>query len=645
MNANIPLISRQILFSNPQKALVKISPNGKYLTHLAPHHNVLNIYIQTLGSKTPPQPLTQDQGPGIQSYSWAYDNDHLLYVQDKDGDENWCLFKLNIHTKKITALTDEKKVQVKILGISHKHPHLIVVGLNNRKPEYHDLYQINLLTGTKEKILENDEFGDFLIDDDLHIRLTCKTTDSGEIDWFVRKETKWEKFRSFNAEDQANSGPLNFSKNGDQLYWLDSTGQDLAALTLTDLDSKKTTYLAHPQKTDFSSAVFHPTENVPLWVGETYLKPQKKFLDQAYEADFKHLESIRPGSIPLLTSSTLDFNQWIVAYYSDTGPVYYYLYDRATKKTEYLFSQRPQLENLSLSPMIPLEIESRDGLTLVSYLTLPQGLTLETAHHLPTVLLVHGGPQSRDTWGYDAQHQWLSNRGYAVLSVNYRGSDGFGKKFISAGDKQSGHKMHDDLIDAVNWLIQKKISDPAKIAIQGGSYGGYATLVGLTMTPDVFACGIDLVGPSNLLTLLNSIPPYWKPYLATIIKKYGDPRTEEGQKLLKERSPITYVDRIKKPLLIGHGANDPRVKQAESDQIVEAMKQKNIPVTYVLYPDEGHGFVKPENRISFYATVEKFLAQFLGGRFEPIGDDYKGASLQIKADTLNLHSVISEKRV
>jgi dipeptidyl aminopeptidase/acylaminoacyl peptidase len=273
--------------------------------------------------------------------------------------------------------------------------------------------------------------------------------------------------------------------------------------------------------------------------------------------------------------------------------------------------------------MKPVVIKSRDGKDLVSYLTLPPN----AAGPVPTVLFVHGGPWARDYWGLNSSHQWLASRGYAVLSVNYRGSVGFGKAFVNAGDKEWAAKMHDDLLDATDWLVKEKIADKSKIAIMGGSYGGYATLVGLTFTPDVFACGVDIVGPSNLNTLLSTIPPYWAPMFEQFAKRVGDPRTDEGKKLLDDRSPLTRAGAITKPLLIGQGANDPRVKQAESDQIVSAMKAKGLPVSYVLFPDEGHGFQKPANRIAFNAVAEIFLAEHLGGVYQPIGDDFKGSSI------------------
>ena len=290
--------------------------------------------------------------------------------------------------------------------------------------------------------------------------------------------------------------------------------------------------------------------------------------------------------------------------------------------------------------MYPVEVKTRDGLTLVCYLSIPYQSDTKLNGHpdnpLPMVLFVHGGPWARDSWGYNSYHQWLSNRGYAVLSVNYRGSTGFGKNFINAGNKEWAGKMHDDLIDAVNWAINEKIADKENIAIMGGSYGGYATLVGLTFTPDVFACGVDIVGPSNLQTLLETIPPYWAPMINVFTTRVGDHRTVEGRKLLNERSPLNYTDKIKKPLLIGQGANDPRVKQTESDQIVKAMQGKNIPVTYVLYTDEGHGFARPENRLSFNAVSEIFLSQILGGRSEPIGDDFKNSSITVPNGSENI---------
>ena len=352
-------------------------------------------------------------------------------------------------------------------------------------------------------------------------------------------------------------------------------------------------------------------------------------------ADLKALEAIGPGEVSV-NSRTLDDKTWIVTYSAAESPAVYYRYDRtpgAEGTLTRLFSARPALDGKPLAPMWPLELKSRDGLNLVSYLTLPPQADPDGDGKpdapVPMVLLVHGGPWGRDEYGYSGYDQWLANRGYAVLGVNFRGSTGFGKEFTNAGDGEWAGKMHDDLIDAVQWAVGQGITTADKVAIMGGSYGGYATLAGLTFTPDTFACGVDIVGPSNLNTLLSTVPPYWASFFEQLAKRMGDPRTDAGKKWLTERSPLTRADQIKKPLLIGQGANDPRVKQAESDQIVKAMQAKNIPVTYVLFPDEGHGFARPENNKAFNAVTEGFLAQCLGGRVEPIGKDFTGSSISV----------------
>jgi dipeptidyl aminopeptidase/acylaminoacyl peptidase len=362
------------------------------------------------------------------------------------------------------------------------------------------------------------------------------------------------------------------------------------------------------------------------------------------------LKTVADGDITI-ASRTLDDKQWIVAFLMDNGPVRYYHFDRPSRKERFLFTNRKALEDQPLQKMHPLVIKSRDDLNLVSYLTLPPGSDSDgngrPEKPVPMVLNVHGGPWGRDSWGFDSEHQLYANRGYAVLSVNFRGSTGFGKNFVNAGDKEWAGKMHDDLIDAVDWAIKEKVAQPDKIAIMGGSYGGYATLVGLTFTPDKFACGVDVVGPSNIVTLLKTIPPYWAPAIEMFKTRVGDFTTEEGRKLLESRSPLNFVEKITKPLLIAQGANDPRVKQSEADQIVEAMKQKDSPVTYVLFPDEGHGFARPENSLAFTAVTEAFLARFLGGRYEAIGEAFKGSTVTVPtgaADVPRLPSALAEHK-
>ncbi len=392
--------------------------------------------------------------------------------------------------------------------------------------------------------------------------------------------------------------------------------------------------IAEDDKCDVGGIMAHPTENNIQAVSFTYERTNWEFFDDAVAEDFKLLKSKDDGDITV-ASRTLDDQQWIVAFLKDNGPVNYYHYDRPSKKLRFLFSNRKELEGQPLQKMHSLVIKSRDGMNLVSYLTLPPGTDSDGDGRpdkpVPMILNVHGGPWGRDGWGFDSEHQLYANRGYAVLSVNFRGSTGFGKKFVNAGNREWAGKMHDDLIDAIDWAIKEKIAEQDKIAIMGGSYGGYATLVGLTFTPEKFACGVDIVGPSNIVTLLNTIPPYWAPAIEMFKSRVGDHKSDEGKKFLEERSPLSRVDQIKRPLLIAQGANDPRVKQSESDQIVKAMQEKKIPVTYVLFPDEGHGFARPENSLAFTAVTEAFVARFLGGRYEPIGEAFEGSTVTVPA--------------
>jgi dipeptidyl aminopeptidase/acylaminoacyl peptidase len=384
-------------------------------------------------------------------------------------------------------------------------------------------------------------------------------------------------------------------------------------LLALDVATGRETVLAEDPHYDVSELFIHPTTRVIQAVAFARGKLEWQVLDPSVAADFEALAKLRSGEFRVSTR-TLDDHTWLVSCTTDDGPVYYYAYDRRSKTGTRLFSHQPKLEGLALAPLQPISYPSRDGLTIHGYLTTPVGVP---AKDLSAVLLVHGGPWLRDTWGYKPVVQWLANRGYAVLQVNFRGSTGYGKAFLTAGNREWAGKMHDDLIDGVNWLVTRGLADPKKVAIMGTSYGGYATLVGLTFTPDVFAAGVDLVGISNLVTWYNSIPPYWAPFKALFARRVGDP--EKDARFLQSRSPLFFVERIQAPLLIGQGANDPRVVQAESDQIVVALRQANKPVEYIVYTDEGHGLARPENRLHFYARAEAFLATYLGGRFEPAG--------------------------
>jgi dipeptidyl aminopeptidase/acylaminoacyl peptidase len=635
--SGIPLIPRKILFDNPDRTLVRISPDGDHLAWLAPRDGVLNVWVAPRQDLEAAQPVTQDTGRGIRFYGWAYTNQHILYIQDKNGDENWRLYIVDLKTNQVRDLTPFDGVRAQIQMISHKIPQEIVVGLNNRDERFHDLYRLNLISGEMTLILQNDSFLNFDVDDDYQVRDGARMTPDGGVEIMLRTVSGWEPWDSIPAEDMLTTNPVSFDKTGKFLFMMDSRGRNTSALMEIELATKKARLLAEDARADAGDVVIHPTEKHVQAVSFTYERKSWQILDSAIEPDLTYLRTVADGEVEIV-SRTLDDKLWVVAYLVDNGPVRYYQYDRAARKASFLFTNRKALESQPLVKMIPAVFKSSDGaFDLVAYYSLPAGC--DSNHDgipdqpLPMVFMPHGGPWGRDFWGYDSWHQWMANRGYAVLCVNFRSSTGLGKAFTNAGDKVWGTKIMQDQIDAVQWAIGAGIADPARVAVMGGSFGGYSTLAGLTMFPETYACGVDLVGPSNLITLLESMPPYWKPMLEMFTTRVGDHRTEEGRALLKKHSPLTYVDHICRPLLIGQGANDPRVKQAESDQIVKAMQAKHIPVTYVVYPDEGHGFARPENNLSFNAIAEAFLAKVVGGRYEPIGEDFKGSSLQVLTGT------------
>lgn len=634
---NNPIIPRHVLFGNPDKTNVSISNDGKYISYLAPKDGVLNIWLAAIDDIENAKAITDDKGRGIRGQFWAYDNRHILYLQDKDGDENFRLYAYDLENGKSRLLTPESSVRVLVYKMSYKIPKELLIGINDRDKKYFDVYKLNLNDYGKKLVWKNEQFSSFIADDDLNLRFATLTNAEGEKEYFQRLDNKWQPFMTISMEDNTNTGILGFDKLGQSIYMADSRGRNTTAIKSVDLRSGKSTLIAEDSRADTGIFMRHPTEKNIQAVAVEYDKISYKVLDNSIKADFEYLFKVSNGDLSILDRTT-DDKLWLVAYDSDKQPGDYYLYDRNKRQAKFLFSSREDLKKYELAALHPVIIKARDGLNLVSYLTLPAeikvGGKLQPQKPMPMVLYVHGGPWVRDSWGYNSTHQWLANRGYAVLSVNYRGSTGFGKNFINAANREWGGKMHDDLIDAVNWAVGQGIADPTKIAIMGGSYGGYATLAGLTMTPDVFACGVDIVGISNLITFLETVPPYWQPFMNEMKKRIGDWDSEDDQEFLKSRSPLTFAHRIKKPLLIAQGANDPRVKQAESDQIVTSMHANHIPVVYVLYEDEGHGFERPENRLSFYALTEEFLAKILKGRAEEIGKDLKDAKFLLNNKTV-----------
>ena len=633
--AGVPLIPRDALFGNPVKAAGQISPDGKYLSWIAPRDGVMNIWVAPATDVSKARPMTNERKRPIRQYFWAPDSRQLLFVNDKGGDENFLLYGVDVATGAERILTPFEKTRVQVVGVSPLAPGRILVGVNNRDAKWHDVHSLDLASGKLTPVLLNmGGYDGFLADQNLVVRAAQKTKPDGSTDLFRVIDNKVEATASetIGVGDSLTTAQAGYTSDGKTLYWIDSRGRDTAALIAQDVATGARKIIAQNARADIGGALVNPRSGEIEAYSVNYLKNEWTPLGSAVAADLAYLKKELPGEIAV-TSRTLADDKWTVAVASSSAPATTWLYDRKAKSLTKLFAARPALDGQPLSRMHPVEIKSRDGMTLVSYLTLPPGSDPDgdgrPSAAVPMVLLVHGGPWGRDAYGFNGTHQWLANRGYAVLSTNFRASTGFGKNFTNAGDMQWGRNMHNDLLDAVDWAVKRGVTSKDKVAIMGGSYGGYATLTGLTQTPDTFACGVDIVGPSNLVTMFNSFPPYWQSVRTIFANRMGDPSTEEGRKKLMEISPITHVDRIKRPLLIGQGGNDPRIVKAESDQIVAAMKAKNIPVTYVLFPDEGHGFARPANNIAFNAVTENFLSKCLGGRAEAIGETVRASTAEV----------------
>jgi dipeptidyl aminopeptidase/acylaminoacyl peptidase len=621
------LIPRAKIFGNPERGACQISPDGLWLAFTAPQDGVMNIWVCRRGEMATAYAITNDRKRGINQLTWAFDGVHLLYHQDKDGDENYHLHAVSVTSGIVRDLTPYAGTRGLLHSISRTHRNDVLITLNQRDPRFADLYQLNLTTGEMTLVQLNPNMAGFITDDDFQVQLALAPQPDGGQLW-LKPEGKdnWKPWMVIPFADTMTTNPLHINADGKMLYALDSRSRNTAALVAFDLqaaDPVARVIAEHP-RADVSDLLTHTDSHAPLAYGVNVERREFHVLDESVRVDVDFLDAQDLGEWNL-TSRTEDNNLWIVRFSSDVNPGSFALYERNSHLLTKLYDCFPALIGAPLARMQHTTLKSRDGLDLVSYLTLPvyadrPNAKLSSTHPLPIVLLVHGGPWARDNYGYNHYHQWLANRGYAVLSVNFRASTGFGKSFINAGDLQWGAKMDDDLCDAVDWAVGLGIADPERVCIMGGSYGGYATLWGMVAHPDRYACGVDIVGPSNLQTLLASTPPQWQAMRTTLYRQLGNPDTPEGRALLQERSPLHRAAQIKKPLLIGQGANDPRVTQAEADQMAAAMKANHIPVTYVLYPDEGHGFQRPVNNISFNAIAEQFLAKYLGGRSEPTTD-------------------------
>jgi dipeptidyl aminopeptidase/acylaminoacyl peptidase len=611
----VKLIPREVLFGNPERVSPRLSPDGARLAWIAPHEGVLNVWVAPASPETgvgwdQAEVVTRDADRGIRMFAWAHDNRHLLYLQDAGGDENWRLYDVDLTTGEHRDLTPFDGVQTQLVALERDFPTQVLIGLNKDNPELHDVYRLDLVTGGLTKEVTNPGFIGWITDASLVVRGAFAPEPDGSLRLLVRDKADdgWREFLRVPEEDALSTDVVGFSLDGRSLLLISSADAETARLVRMDLTTGATTLLAGDDDADVSGVKIDPDSREPQVV--IVLKDRCEYQVLDPRVDLAPIRALHHGD-PVFESADDADRTWLVAFTNDTGPVPYFAYDRVKRTASFLFEHRPALNAYTLAEMVPFSYKARDGLIIHGYATFPADGPRAA---LPTVLNVHGGPWARDMWGFDPNAQWLANRGYLCLQVNYRGSTGYGKAFVNAGDREWGAKMQDDLTDAVRFAVAEGWADPERVAIFGGSYGGYAALAGATFTPGVYCCAVDLVGPSNLKTLIETVPPYWAPMIAQFHRRVGHP--QDDAEFLWSRSPLSRASEISIPLLIAQGANDPRVKQSESEQIVEALAAAGIDHEYMLFPDEGHGFAKPENRMRFYAAAEKFLAKHLGGRAE-----------------------------
>lgn len=575
----IKLIPREILFGNPEKTSPQISPDGKRMSYLAPVNNVLNVWVGTIG-KDDFKPVTKDTDRGVTNYFWAQDNKHILYLQDANGNENWRLFAIDLDNGEIRDFTPFEDVQTNIISHDKNFPNDLLIALNKDNPNVHDVYHLDLISGELKKIAENPgNFAGWVVDTNLKVCGAMEATEDGGFNLLYRKDdnSEWKNLITWGIEDSLNSGVVSVSKDGKYLYMHDSRNFNTGRLVSYEIETGKTEVIVQDDTYDVSNVMIHPDTYEIQMVSFVKARNENVILDESIRDDIYKIEGITHGDFYIYDRDHSD-NIWLVGFTADNGPVSFYSYNRTTKEATFLFYTKPILKEYELAEMEAFSIHARDGLMIHGYISYPPG---KEKNNLPMVINVHGGPWHRDTWGYNSEAQWITNRGYICLQVNFRGSTGYGKNFLNAGDREWGAKMHDDLLDAMDYVVGKGHADPKRVAIYGGSYGGYAALVGATFTPDVFTCAIDVVGPSSIITLIKTIPPYWSTFLNNFKKRVGDPDTEE--EFLKSRSPLFKVDNIKVPVMVVQGANDPRVKQSEAEQIVEAMKKKGLDYDYMLF--------------------------------------------------------------
>jgi len=609
-----PLIPMKDFFRNPTRVAYSLSPNGEYLAFMQPWETRLNVFVEKIGTGQATR-VTSAKERDIAGFAWKGDN-RIVYIQDTGGDENYRLYAVGIDGSNPKDLTPFEKVRAQIIDRLDRHQNEILVGLNKRVPQVFDVYRINVNTGDMQMIAENPgNYTGWGTDWDGKLRIAV-TTD-GVNSTLMFRNTEADKFAPvITTSFKETIAPLLFTPDNRQMYVATNIGRDKTAIVKYDVETKKEVekIYEHPE-VDVTTLLSSRKRRVITGVSYVTDKTHYYFIDKQRGDLQKDLERRLPGYEVRLAGCNLEEDKCLVRTFTDRSLGAYYFYDLKSKDFRKLADVSPWLNEQDMASMKPIKYQSRDGLTINGYLTLPKGVQ---ARNLPVVVNPHGGPWYRDTWGFNPEVQFLANRGYAVLQVNFRGSTGYGRKFWESSFKQWGKTMQDDISDGVKWLIKEGIADPKRIGIYGGSYGGYATLAGLVYTPELYAAGVDYVGVSNLFTFMKAIPPYWKPYLEMLYEMIGHP--EKDKDLLTAASPVFHSKNIKVPLLIAQGANDPRVNKAESDQMVEALKARGIEVPYIVKANEGHGFSNEENRFEFYRAMEEFLGKHLGGRVEKASD-------------------------
>jgi dipeptidyl aminopeptidase/acylaminoacyl peptidase len=620
-----PLIDRELLFGNPEIAGAQISPDGKFIAFIKPYKDTRNIWVKRIDEPFEKAKLiTNRTDRPIPNYFWSRDGKYILFTQDKGGDENFNVYAVNPNDAPKAGeevpiarnITDAQKIRAQIFAVPKSEPDAIYVGLNDRDPAWHDLYKVKISTGERTLISKNtDRLQGIIFDNADKMRLALRVPSNGDTE-ILRLDPGGKSTKIYSCNLFEICSPIRFHKDNKRVYLQTNKGNpDLTQLVLLDLETGKEEIIESDplKRVDFDSAVFSDVTNEIIYTAYTDEKTRRYWKDKKFEADYKYLQSKLPNKEIGFVSSTNDERMWLISAYSETEPGETYLYNRDTKDLKLQYRIRDKINRTYLAPMQSITYKSSDGLEIPAYLTLPKGVP---AKNLPLVVNPHGGPWARSNWGYNSFAQFLANRGYAVLQPNFRASTGYGKKFLNAGNNEWGQKMQDDITWGVQHLVSQGIVDPKRVGIMGGSYGGYATLAGVTYTPDLYAAAVAIVAPSNLKTLLESIPPYWEAGRVIFYKRMGDPNTPEGRAQMERQSPLNSADKIKTPLLVVQGANDPRVNKRESDQIVVALRERGFPVEYMVAPDEGHGFARPVNNMAMIAKAEKFLAKHLGGRFQ-----------------------------